>query len=67
MKITKLIEWASINKSLSVVGKRITMVIRVKDDDQGGQGFGQGFGHARNARHETRFWAPETAQNCPKL
>ena len=35
-------------------------------DDQGGQGFGhrgfgQGFGHARNARHETRFWAPETA------
>ena len=33
-------------------------------DIQGGQGFGhqgfgQGFGHARNARHETRFWAPE--------
>ena len=32
--------------------------------NQGGQGFGhrgfgQGFGHARNARHETRFWAPE--------
>ena len=23
-----------------------------------GQG-GQCFGHARNARHETRFWAPE--------
>ena len=36
--------------------------------EQGGQGFGhrgfgQGFGHARNALHETRFWAPETAQN----
>ena len=23
------------------------------------RGLGQGFGHARNARHETRFWAPE--------
>ena len=33
MRITKLNEWASIDKSLSVVGKRITMVIRVKDDD----------------------------------
>ena len=32
--------------------------------DQGGQGFGhrgfgQGFGHVRNAWHETMFWAPE--------
>ena len=32
VKITKLKEWASIDKSLSVVGKRITMVVRIKDD-----------------------------------
>ena len=36
----------------------------MRNKAQGGQGFGhrgfgQGFGHARNARHETRFWAPE--------
>ena len=41
----------------------------VADFMQGGQGFGhrgfgQGFGHARNARHETRFWAPETARTA---
>ena len=33
MKITKLNEWVSIDKSLSLVDKKITMVIRVKDDD----------------------------------
>ena len=42
-----------------------TAVWEVGDPAQGVQGFGhrgfgQGFGHAR---HETRFWAPETARN----